>query len=111
MVIVTGVAELEDRYLRCPRWGRRCGWTPGSAGKIKRSKGHCACLNSNLRAHEPPRSRKVALPSPAFAQSGGLVSLGRRGLRQSASGKQTDPPEHWLLNLPLVPCDGARILR
>ncbi len=108
--IVTSVSELEDRWRRCPRWGRSFGGRPGSAQKIKRTKSQRARLNLNPLSHQPPRSGEVALPPPALAQSGGLVPVGSRCFRQGAPGKQTDPPEHRLLDLPLVPCDGARVV-
>ena len=43
----------------------------------------------------------------ARAQPGGLVPVGRRGFRQSETGKQTRSLKHRLFGLPLVPCDGA----
>src|SRR6266699_5873412 len=84
--IVTSVAELEDRWRRCPRWGRSLGRTPGSAKKVIRTKSQRVRLNLNPLSHEPPRWGEVALPPPALAQSGGLVSVGSRCLRQSAPG-------------------------
>ena len=45
------------------------------------------------------------------AQPGGLVSVGRRGLRQGARREQADLPQHRLLDLPLVPRHGARVVR
>src|SRR5437660_9239522 len=104
MVIVPSVSKI---LCHSTGFGR----TPGSANKIKRTQNQRARLRLNPLSHEPPRSREVALPPPTLAQSGGLVSVGTRGLRQSAPGKQTNPPEHWLLDLPLVPCDGARVVR
>src|SRR3712207_7759067 len=49
--------------------------------------------------------------APAQRQPGGLVPLGRGGPRESAGGRQADPPERGLFGLPLVPRHGARVLR
>src|SRR6266545_2601713 len=57
-VILTSVAELEDRWRGCPRWRPDFGRTPGSANKIKRTKSQRARLNLNPLSHEPPRSRE-----------------------------------------------------
>ena len=65
----------------------------------------------NFAAHQPSRARKVALSSAARAQSGRLVSVGRRSVRQSAPRKQTDLSLDRLLDLPLVPRHGARVVR
>src|SRR5580692_9868840 len=59
------------------------------------------------KAHQPAGKGKVAVPAPACPQPGGLVRLERRSLCPGARGKQTHPPQHRLLHLPLVPCDGA----
>ena len=44
-------------------------------------------------------------------QSRRLVSMARRGVREGARGRQADLPVHRLLDLPLVPRDGARVVR
>ena len=59
-------------------------------------------------AHQSPGPREESLSAAARPQSGGLVSLGRGGLRKSARGEQAHLPFHRLLHLPLVPRDGAR---
>jgi hypothetical protein len=58
-----------------------------------------------------PGPRKIPLPPPAPAQSRRLVPLGRGGLRQGAHREQADLPEHRLFHLPLVPRDGAGVVR
>ena len=60
---------------------------------------------------EPPRSRGVAVPPAARAQPGRLVPVGARGARAGEARGQADPPLHRLLRLPLVPRDGARVVR
>ncbi len=60
---------------------------------------------------EPAPPGKEPLSPPARRKSRGLVSLGRRGLRPGAQGRQAGLPLHRLFHLPLVPCHGARILR
>ncbi len=61
--------------------------------------------------HQPPDPRDQPVSSPARPQPGGLVSLGRRGAGQGQGGEHTDPPQHRLLGLPLVPRDGAGVVR
>ncbi len=65
----------------------------------------------NHYAHQPPRSRKKSLPAAARAQSGRLVSVGRGGIRESRARKQADFSLGRLFHLPLVPRDGARVVR
>src|SRR6266849_233245 len=51
------------------------------------------------------------LPAAARAQSRRLARLGGGGARPSARRGQADPPLGRVLRLPLVPRDGARVLR
>src|ERR1039458_5680611 len=62
-------------------------------------------------AYQPVDRRKEPLSPAACPQPRGLVSLGARGVRKGAPGGQADLPLHWLLHLPLVPRDGARLFR
>src|ERR1700734_138206 len=60
--------------------------------------------------YESPRQRKIAVSFAARAQSAGMVRVERRGLCQTACGKQTDFSEHRLLDVPLVSRHGTRKL-
>ncbi len=62
-------------------------------------------------AHQQVDSGEESISAAARAQSGGLVSLGRGGVRKGPPGGQADLPFHRLLDLPLVPRDGARVVR
>src|SRR5262245_36170577 len=63
-----------------------------------------------LRKDEPPRPRVQPLPAAPCRKPRGLVSLGRRGLPEGASGGQADLPLDRLLDVLLVPRHGAREL-
>ena len=63
------------------------------------------------RGGQPPRARIVSVPPPAQGQPRGLVSLGTGGARAGARGGQADLPLDRLLDLPLVPRHGARVVR
>src|SRR5439155_21140934 len=43
--------------------------------------------NRRSRAHQPARAREVAVLAPTSSQPGGLVSLGRGGVCESAAGE------------------------
>ena len=62
-------------------------------------------------AHEPTGREHEPVPAAARPQPRGLASLGRGGPRPVSRGGQADPPQHRVLRLPLVPRDGARVLR
>ena len=62
-------------------------------------------------AHEPPGRGDEPVPAPARAQPGGLASLGCRGAGAGARRGPPDLPVGRLRRLPLVPRDGARVLR
>ncbi len=62
-------------------------------------------------AHQSPRRRHVALSAAAPAQSGGLVAVGTGGAGDRQAREQADPALGRLRRLPLVPRDGARIVR
>ena len=63
------------------------------------------------RGCEPPRRGDQPVPAPARRQPGRLVPLGRRGADPRAGGGPADPALDRLRRLPLVPRDGARVLR
>ncbi len=74
------------------------------------------CPSSRRRGERAPAYESAGggdepVSPPARAQPGGLVSVGRRGLRAGAEGGQAGPALRGLLGLPLVPRDGARVLR
>ena len=58
-----------------------------------------------------PSQRELALPAPARREPGGLAAVGRRGVRTGARAGQARDRLDRLLLLPLVPCDGAGVLR
>jgi len=60
---------------------------------------------------QPSRPGEEPVPPPAQRQSGGLVSLGAGGLRPREDREQACLPLYRVLDLPLVPRDGTRILR
>ena len=64
-----------------------------------------------IRDAESPRLRDLPVPAPARRQPRGLVSVGRRGVRPRARGGQARAGLDRLRGLPLVPRDGARVLR
>src|SRR5690606_10532234 len=63
------------------------------------------------QAYKPPDSRNLALPAPACAQPGGLVSMGAGGDRARPARGQADFPLRGLQHLLLVPCHGAAVFR
>ena len=63
------------------------------------------------RDAQPPRAGDQPLPAPAPRQPGGLVPVGRGGADPGARRGPPDPALGRLLRLPLVPRDGARVLR
>ena len=94
-----------DRVRR-PR-GIRC-------GPRRHDRTHRERQDDDRRAaqvHEPSREGEEPLPPPARAQSRGLVPVGTRGVRARAARGQADLPLDRLLDLPLVPRHGARIVR
>ena len=60
---------------------------------------------------QPAGRRDVPLPPPAQGQPRGLVSVGRGSACSRPRGGPADPPLDRLLRLPLVPRDGARVVR
>ena len=60
---------------------------------------------------EPPRRRDLALPAPAQGQPGRLAAVGRAGARGGARARRAAARLDRLLGLPLVPRDGARVVR
>ena len=56
-------------------------------------------------------ARDEPLPAPARRQPGRLVPVGRRGVRAGARRGQADPALGRLQRVPLVPRDGARVVR
>ena len=77
----------------------------------------CSATRSSVRwavwppPHEPALERAQPLSPPARPQPRGLVPLGRRGLCQGPNRREAHLPVDRLLDLPLVPCDGARVVR
>ncbi len=61
--------------------------------------------------HKPPDPRSEPVPPPARAQPGQLVPVGRRGVRARETRGQADLPLGRLLDLPLVPRHGGRVVR
>lgn len=60
---------------------------------------------------QPTGPRDVPLPAPARGQPRRLVAVVRRGLRGGTQERQTGAAQRRVLQLPLVSCDGARVLR
>src|SRR5690348_12418409 len=60
---------------------------------------------------EPSRAGAQSVPAAARGKSGGLVSLGPRGVREGARREQADFSLDRVLDLSLVPRDGARVVR
>src|SRR5580765_1911921 len=60
---------------------------------------------------ESPRERDEPVSAPARGQPGGVVRVGRRRAREGARGGQADPVVGRLRGVPLVPRDGARVVR
>src|SRR4051812_17905936 len=61
--------------------------------------------------HQSAGAGEITLPFAAPTQPGRLVCLGAGSVRKGSQGKQTDPSLDRILYLPLVSCDGARIVR
>ena len=62
-------------------------------------------------AGEPPGAGDEPVPPPARRQPRRLVPVGRRGARPRARRGPADPALDRLRGLPLVPRDGARVVR
>src|SRR5258708_5425039 len=60
---------------------------------------------------QSPRPGNQPLSSTARGESRRLARLGRGSAQARARGGQADPPLGWILRLPLVSRDGARVLR
>ena len=60
---------------------------------------------------QPVGERHVAVPPPAPGQPRRLVGVERRGVRGRAAAQPADPAERRVRRLPLVPRDGARVVR
>src|SRR5690606_35153867 len=63
------------------------------------------------RDGQPAGPRDESVPAAARGQPGRLVPVGRRGARARPGFRPPDPAVDRLLGVPLVPRDGARILR
>ena len=66
---------------------------------------------SGRRKPQSARPREEPVPPPARVQPGRLVRVGRGGVRQGAAREQADLPLDRLLDVPLVPRHGARVVR
>src|SRR4051812_11785936 len=60
---------------------------------------------------EPPRLRNLAVSPSARGQPRGLVPVGRGGVRRRARAGPAAAGLDRLRGVPLVPCDGARVVR
>ena len=94
-----------------PTWSceRRQGGATGGTWAITVRSSH-APVRSPLR-DEPPRKRDEPVPPPARGQSRGLAPVGRRGVRARPRRGQAAARLDRLLRVPLVPRDGARVVR
>ena len=76
-----------------------------------------ALLRTDARAacvrfwREPPRRRDEPVPPPARGEPGRLAPVGRGGVRARARRRQAAARLGRLQRLPLVPRDGARVVR
>ena len=68
-------------------------------------------LAAKHRARKSPGRRDLALSAAAQAQSGGLVAVGAGRLGRGQAQQPADPALGRLRRLPLVPRDGARVVR
>src|SRR5215207_11402490 len=68
-------------------------------------------VSRTIHVFQSPGRRDLALPPPARGEPGRLVSVGRGGARPRARGAEADPGLDRLRRLPLVPRDGARVVR
>src|SRR3984885_5915023 len=60
---------------------------------------------------QSPWPGDVALPFAARWEPGALAPLERRRSGRGQAARLPYPLVDWLLRLPLVPCDGARVVR
>ncbi len=94
----------EPRCRGRPRLSRRV-----LAGRTLRRR---TGLSGHSARAQPSRRRRVeSLPPPAQGQPGRLVPVGHGGVRPGEVGGQADLPLDRLLDLPLVPRHGARVVR
>src|SRR4051794_35409858 len=63
------------------------------------------------RRAERPRSRDLAVPAPALGQPRRLAAVGRGGAAPRARARRAAAGLDRLQRVPLVPRDGARVLR
>ncbi len=67
--------------------------------------------HNHRRPTQPSHPRNQPLPASAHGQSRGLVSLGTGGAGARRGRGQADPAQRGLFGVPLVPRDGARVVR
>ena len=96
---------------------------PSPIGQLTSALGRTAALSHPLRSAPAARiakragddqlagGRDLTLSAPARRQPGGLASLGAGGTRPRARRAEAAAGVDRLLRLPLVPCDGARVVR
>ena len=107
-----------DRRARRAGEGAACGVGPWRALPASRTivvAGATTILRaagSNLeRDGEPARDRDQPVPAPAQGQPRRLVPVGHRSARARGRARPPDPAVDRLLVVPLVPRDGARVVR
>src|SRR5699024_538878 len=98
----------------------------GSLADVRRVARGCSAGCYRLAAHAPAGRpscavlpwkgdqrtcpRHLPVPAPARRQPGGLARMGARRLRRGAPPGRADPAVRGLRRLPLVPCNGPRVL-
>ena len=124
----TGNVATEDLVWQLERDGVRTGvdldalvetvrWLAGLLGRdlegqlYRAAPGRREPRHASTVPREPARARDVSVPAPARGESRRLVPLGRRGARRRPRPRRADPALDRLRGLPLVPRDGARVVR
>ena len=88
---------------------------PSGCGTECREHDSCIRLSRSRtrRVHdaEPAGQRHLPVPPPAPGQPRRLVGVGPRGVRGGPAAQRAGPAERRVRRLPLVPRDGARVVR
>ena len=90
----------------CAAWH----WRPAGDDRQRRRRRTAAERRSGRQAHQSAGQGDEPLSAAARAQSGRLVSLGRRGAGQGQAREEADLSLDRLFELLLVPRDGARVV-